>query len=230
MEELKRIQLENDLRYSQETALKAQMNPHFLFNVLNSIKGYIYENDKKNATFYLSSFSDLVRKILNHSSSSKIKLEEEIDILKLYIELEAMLIQDDFKYNLVIEEDLDVSHIKIPALLIQPYIENAVKHGLLHLSTKKKLSVDFSMEGSNLLVVIDDNGIGRKRANEINEKRSSQQSGAGFSTKANERRLEILNSIANIGVQIIDKVDEHSQPSGTQVILKIQVTKNNEKY
>jgi LytS/YehU family sensor histidine kinase len=163
------------------------------------------------------------------SEKEKIALSDEIVALQLYLELEEMRFQDDFEFILNVNVD-DVDSIFIPSMLIQPYIENAVKHGLLHLSTKKKLSVDFSMEGSNLLVVIDDNGIGRKRANEINEKRSSQQSGAGFSTKANERRLEILNTIANIGVQIIDKVDEHLQPSGTQVILKIQVTKNNEKY
>jgi LytS/YehU family sensor histidine kinase len=109
-------------------------------------------------------------------------------------------------------------------------LENAVKHGLLHLNTHKKLIVDFSIEDNNLIVVIDDNGIGRKRANEINQKRSGQNMGAGFSTKANEQRLEILNSIANIGVQIEDKMDEHKQPTGTRVTLTIQVTKKNEKY
>jgi len=224
-----KIKLESNLSKSLLSSIKSQMNPHFIFNALNTIQAYIYLNDKVKATNYLSKFSKLTRSILEMSEKEKIALSDEIVALQLYLELEEMRFQDDFEFKLNVNVD-DVDSIFIPSMLIQPYIENAVKHGLLHLSTKKKLSIDFSLEGSNLLVVIDDNGIGRKRANEINEKRSSQQSGAGFSTKANERRLEILNTIANIGVQIIDKLDEHSQPSGTQVILKIQVTKNNEKY
>ena len=225
MEELKRIQLENDLRYSQETALKAQMNPHFLFNVLNSIKGYIYENDKKNATFYLSSFSDLVRKILNHSSSSKIKLEEEIDILKLYIELEAMLIQDDFKYNLVIEEDLDVSHIKIPALLIQPYIENAFKHGLRHKTSKKELHIHFELQSNKkyLVISIKDNGIGRDASNRLNNQNNSRHQ--SFATDATSKRIALLNSNNKdiVSVKIIDNLTEDHLPLGTTVVLTISL-------
>lgn len=223
MEELKRIQLENDLRYSQETALKAQMNPHFIFNVLNSIKGYIYENDKKNATFYLSSFSDLVRKILNHSSSSEIKLEEEIDILKLYIELEAMLIQDDFKYNLTIEEDLDVSHIKIPALLIQPYIENAFKHGLRHKTGKKELHIHFALQSNKnyLVISITDNGIGRDASNRLNSQHNSTHQ--SFATDATSKRIALLNSNNKdvVNVKIIDNVTKDNLPLGTTVVLNI---------
>ena len=223
MEELKRIQLENDLRYSQETALKAQMNPHFIFNVLNSIKGYIYENDKKNATFYLSSFSDLVRKILNHSSSSEIKLEEEIDILKLYIELEAMLIQDDFKYNLTIEEDLDVSHIKIPALLIQPYIENAFKHGLRHKTGKKELHIHFALQSNKnyLVISITDNGIGRDASNRLNSQHNSTHQ--SFATDATSKRIALLNSNNKdvVNVKIIDNLTKDNLPLGTTVVLNI---------
>lgn len=223
IEELKRIQLENDLRYSQETALKAQMNPHFLFNVLNSIKGYIYENDKKNATFYLSSFSDLVRKILNHSSSSEIKLEEEIDILKLYIELEAMLIQDDFKYNLVIEEDLDVSHIKIPALLIQPYVENAFKHGLRHKTGKKELHIHFALQSNKkyLVISITDNGIGRDASAKLNSQHNTTH--RSFATDATSKRIALLNSHHKdvVNVKIIDNVTKDNLPLGTTVVLNI---------
>lgn len=223
--ELKRIQLENDLRFSQETALKAQMNPHFLFNVLNSIKGYIYENDKKNATFYLSSFSDLVRKILNHSSSSEIKLEEEIDILKLYIELEAMLIQDDFKYNLVIEEDLDVSHIKIPALLIQPYVENAFKHGLRHKTGKKELNIHFALQSNKnyLVISITDNGIGRDASSRLNAQHNTTH--RSFATDATSKRIALLNSHHKevVNVNIIDHIYKDNLPLGTTVVLTISL-------
>jgi len=201
------------------------MNPHFLFNVLNSIKGYIYENDKKNAAFYLSSFSDLVRKILTHSSSQEIELQEEIEILKLYIELEAMLIQDDFKYDIVIDENLDISHIKIPALLIQPYIENAFKHGLRHKSGKKTIDINFDIDTKNncLIVTIKDNGVGRIKSEMINKKlKNSHQS---FATNATAKRIELLNSNQKniISVQIIDNIANDGNPLGTSVVLTISL-------
>lgn len=222
-DELKRIQLENDLKLSQETALKARMNPHFIFNVLNSIKGYIYENDKKNATFYLSSFSDLVRKILNYSSSSEIKLQEEIEILKLYIELEAMLIQENFEYSISVDEHLDVNYIKIPALLIQPYIENSFKHGLRHKIGKKILTIDFKLSShkQNLIVSITDNGIGREASHQLNlNTKIKHQS---FATDATARRIELLNSNQKdiVSVQINDHLSNDNSSLGTSVILTI---------
>src|SRR5690606_16137114 len=120
------------LRLTQQSALKAQMNPHFIFNVLNSIKGYIYENDKKNAALYLSRFSELIRKILEQSSVSNIKLSEEIETLKLYIELEAMLLDNSFSCSISIAPNINPENLYIPAMLIQPLVENALKHGLRH--------------------------------------------------------------------------------------------------
>ena len=222
--ELKQLQLENDLRFSQETALKAQMNPHFLFNVLNSIKGYIYENDKKNATLYLSSFSDLVRKILDHSSSPDIKLQEEIEILTLYIELEAMLIQDDFKYSIIVDEDIAVSNIKIPALLIQPYVENAFKHGLRHKHGKKELHVHFKLNSdTNCLVVsISDNGIGRKASAQLNA--TTKNTHQSFATDATSKRIALLNSNKKdiVSVQISDNIVDNIA-LGTSVTLTISL-------
>ncbi|MBL7937541.1 MAG: hypothetical protein JNM51_17180 [Bacteroidia bacterium] len=171
----------------------------------------------------MSSFSDLVRKILNHSSSSEIKLEEEIDILKLYIELEAMLIQDDFKYNLTIEEDLDVSHIKIPALLIQPYIENAFKHGLRHKTGKKELHIHFALQSNKnyLVISITDNGIGRDASNRLNSQHNSTHQ--SFATDATSKRIALLNSNNKdvVNVKIIDNVTKDNLPLGTTVVLNI---------
>lgn len=222
--ELKQLQLENDLRFSQETALKAQMNPHFLFNVLNSIKGYIYENDKKNATLYLSSFSDLVRKILTHSSSPEIKLQEEIEILKLYIELEAMLIQDNFKYSINVDADIAIAQIKIPALLIQPYVENALKHGLKHKHGEKELHIHFKINADTncLVVTITDNGIGRIASAQLNStKKNEHQS---FATDATSKRIALLNSNKKdiVSVQIIDNI-ANNIATGTSVTMTISL-------
>jgi two-component sensor histidine kinase len=224
-----KIKLESNLSKSLLSSIKSQMNPHFIFNALNTIQAYIYLNDRTKATNYLSKFSKLTRSILEMSEKEKITLSDELVALELYLELEKMRFQDEFEFHLNVKVP-DIDSVFVPSMLIQPYLENAVKHGLLHSNSHKKLNVDFSIEGNNLKVVIDDNGIGRKRANEINQKRSGQNMGAGFSTKANEQRLEILNSIANIGVQIEDKMDEHQQPTGTRVTLTIQVTKKNERY
>jgi ligand-binding sensor domain-containing protein len=223
--ELERIQLENDLRFSQQTALKAQMNPHFLFNVLNSIKSYIYDNDRRNAVLYLSSFSDLVRKILEMSSLPAVKLAQEIEVLQLYIELEAMLLQTDFQHSISLPEDIDINEIEIPSLLIQPYIENAFKHGLRHKEGAKFLALNFSVdrERSILQIQIKDNGVGRLAAQRINnDHRPSHQQ---FATSANEKRIDLLNFKQEglVGIEIIDEIAENGQPSGTTVTLKIDI-------
>lgn len=223
--QLRQLQLENELRLTQQNALKAQMNPHFLFNVLNSIKGYIYENDKKNAARYLSDFSNLVRKVLDMSSLPSVSLEREIETLDLYIKLEAMLLQNEFSHHILIDENVDVSGIQIPSLVIQPYIENCFKHGLRHKTGSKELNLHFSYDDANemLIVEIDDNGIGRVASTEINkENRAEHQS---FATGALEKRLELLNhaKIGVVGVEIVDKFDGDGNASGTKVYIRIHV-------
>jgi len=223
--QLRQLQLENELRLTQQNALKAQMNPHFLFNVLNSIKGYIYENDKKNAARYLSDFSNLVRKVLDMSSLQSVSLEREIETLDLYIKLEAMLLQNEFSHHIVIDENVDVSGLQIPSLVIQPYVENCFKHGLRHKTGSKELNLHFSYDDDNemLIVEIDDNGIGRTASAEINkENRAEHQS---FATGALEKRLELLNhaKIGVVGVEIVDKFDGDGNASGTKVYIRIHV-------
>ncbi len=222
---LRQLQLENELRLTQQNALKAQMNPHFLFNVLNSIKGYIYENDKKNAAKYLSDFSNLVRKILEMSSLPVVALEKELETLKLYIDLEAMMLQMDFSYAIEIDENTDDAGIKIPALLIQPYVENAFKHGLSHKSGEKKLNISINYLESEelLLITITDNGIGRKAAEEINKQ--TQADHQSFASNAMERRLKLLNHGKKglVGVEIVDNFSLSGEPEGTTVKIRIHV-------
>lgn len=223
LEELKKIKLENELRLVQQSALKAQMNPHFIFNVLNSIKGYIYDNDKKNAVLYLSNFAELMRKILHNSSYDKIKLAEELEILKIYIDLEAMQFEGDFEYELKLSNDLDIDAVQIPGLLIQPYIENAFKHGLRHKKGQKKLSLDLSRTDNSLQIKITDNGIGLVASKQINE--TVNKSHQSFASNATERRIELLNNNAKdiVHVKILNNLDAEHNVAGTVVILTIQL-------
>lgn len=215
-----KIKLESNLSKSLLTSIKSQMNPHFIFNALNTIQAYIYLNDKKNAGSYLTKFSKLTRSILDMSEKEKISLKDEITALKLYLDLEQMRFQGDFEYE-IIAININKDSIFIPSMLIQPYIENAVKHGLLHSTEFKKLVVEFTLDDNYLVIEIDDNGVGRKRSEEINLKRFDQHE--SFSSKANEKRLELLNSISEIGVQFVDKYDSDNRSLGTKVILKIRI-------
>lgn len=218
---LRHLKLENELRLTQQNALKAQMNPHFLFNVLNSIKGFIYENDKKNAARYLSDFSNLVRKVLDMSSLPTVTIGEELETVKLYVSLESMLLEDNFDFELDVDEAIDLSAFKIPSLLIQPYIENAFKHGLRHKKGQKKLDLRVSQVDDVLKIEIEDNGVGRKVSAQINQKQSHNHT--SFATKANEKRLELLNFERKgfVGVEMEDLMDEKCECTGTKITIRI---------
>jgi len=189
----------NQLIISQLTALKAQMNPHFMYNTLSSIQDFIWKNDTKNSNYYLSRFSLLMRKILDASDSNKISLSEEIEILSLYLELEQLRFGDSFTYTLTMDNNVDSDHIYIPAMIIQPFVENAIKHGLLHKNGSKKLKIHFSLQKSTqskmeveaLHCRVEDNGVGRKKAGEIKTRQEAQH--RSFATKATQKRIELLN-------------------------------------
>jgi ligand-binding sensor domain-containing protein len=215
--------LKEKLALSQITALRSQMNPHFLFNVLNSVQGLIYANKKNDATEYLGKFSELMRKTLEISNKKVITLEKEIEILTLYIELEAARFEDGFDYNIYIAPQVDVHDFNIPSMIIQPFVENAIKHGLMHKKYEKKLtiSVDLPTAKPNYLAIkIDDNGIGRKHSAQINANRTKHQS---FATTAIETRIQLLNQTLPKPIEIIitDKVSKTDQAEGTLVELYI---------
>ncbi len=219
----RRFNLEKNLASSQLTALKAQMNPHFMYNALNSIQDLILMQDIKNANLYLNKFSSLMRSILNASDSEEIRFEEELSILKLYLDLEKLRFGDDFVYTFTVDDAIDPEFCYIASMIIQPYIENAVKHGLLHKKGLKQLSIDFVKEKGAIRCTITDNGVGRKRATEIKER--GQIAHRSFATRATERRLEILNAFSkdsSIGVEITDLyVADTTTALGTQVQLYI---------
>lgn len=225
-EKIAKIELENTLKLSQQAALKAQMNPHFIFNVLNSIKSYIYENDKKQAVQYLSKFADLIRCILNMSSQKSVKLSEEIRALELYIQLEAMQLEPPFEYNIVVDENIDADGISIPSLIIQPFVENTFKHAFPLKTGLKKLDISFRFDSLKqlLTICIDDNGIGRTAAAvAATQKNTNHRS---FATEANTKRLDLLNQSADeerVSLRFEDKTNAEGGALGTRVVLYLAV-------
>lgn len=171
-------------------SLRSQMNPHFIFNALNSINNFIAKNDELNANKYLGRFSKLMRIILNTSEEDFIPLEKEIEIIELYLQIENMRFEDKFRYEFNIDENVDVLSFNIPPMMIQPYIENAIWHGLRYLDANGLLIVDLKMENNFLKIHIQDNGIGRKKSMELKTK--NQMSNESKGIKNTKSRLNIL--------------------------------------
>ena len=223
----KRLALEKQYRHSELKALKAQMDPHFIFNALNSIQEYIVLNQKNLASDYLGKFADLMRKYLDHSDKGVISLQEEVTCLKMYLELEAIRFEEKLSYDILISSELSSEEVYIPTMLIQPYIENALKHGLLHKKHGGKLLVSFNKLANKpvLVCIIEDNGIGRKKAQELKKKRAIFHK--SFATKATESRLNLLNfgKEQQIGVVYEDLIDTNEQPNGTRVHITIPISK-----
>ena len=219
---LKKAKFENELATLKLENLKSQMNPHFIFNALNSIQEYIILNQKNLASSYLAKFADLIRAYLDHSSKGYISLREEIDCLNIYLELEKLRFENKFTYK--ITSIVSNEEVKIPTMLIQPYVENAIKHGLLHKKTDRVLEIDFKMlkEEQMLQCIVLDNGVGRERASQLRDKKHQS-----FATKATQNRLELLNfgKERKIGVTIDDLKNENNDPIGTQVTLLIPILK-----
>jgi hypothetical protein len=216
-----KVELEQNLGKSILTSIKSQMNPHFFYNALNTIQAYIFSNDKKNASFYLGKFSKLTRMILEMSEKESIPLEEEIRALNLYLDLEKMRFDDDFNYHIKIDDEIDLDMVKIPSMLIQPYVENAIKHGLLHKNGNKELQININLTNKVLEVSVSDNGVGRKYAESLKTYKSNNHQ--SFSTEANLKRLTILNKYSSKKVAVIikDKVADNLQPLGTTITLYI---------
>lgn len=225
---LRRVQernrVEQELRSSQLSALKVQMNPHFIFNALNSIQEFIWLNEKRLANQYLGKFADLMRLTLDMSNENVVSLAEEIKVLHLYLELEAVRFEN-LAYQIDVSETILTEEVYIPSMLIQPYLENAIKHGLLHRQGKREVSLQVCQneEKNTIICTIEDNGIGRAKSQEIQQARPKTHK--SFATSATKKRLELLNYGKKqvISVQFIDLLDEAGKPAGTKVILQIPI-------
>ena len=215
---------EQKIAETEMTALRAQMNPHFIFNCLNSIKLYTLENDSQTASEYLTIFSQLIRLVLENSRSEKVTLQKELETLRLYIQLEAMRFKDKVKYRINIAPEIDQQYIDIPPLLLQPYVENAIWHGLMHKKEGGNICINVSLPLEHCLQVeIIDDGIGRNLAAEFKSKSATRQK--SFGLKMTSERIDIINQVYNIkaDVQIIDLKDAMNNAIGTKVIIKIPV-------
>lgn len=196
-------------------ALRSVMNPHFFFNALSSIQYFIAQNDRKNAINYLSTFSQLVRGILEHSVSNTISMASEITQLRNYIVLEQLRFENKFDYQIDVEEGLDMEGTEIPSMLVQPYVENAIIHGLYNKKEKGLLTISISKEGNTLLFQVQDNGVGRKKAMEINRKNRMGHKSLG--TAITEERLNLINNKYRVSFEVLDIIDEKGQAGGTTV-------------
>ncbi|MFN8276038.1 MAG: histidine kinase [Chitinophagales bacterium] len=215
---IKQQQTELDRADSELKAIKAQMNPHFIFNALNSIQEMFFLGDKKMANEHLGKFSQLTRAILKASGKAHITLAEEIEMLKQYLDLEALRFEHNFHYQIDLP-DPSWEEIPLPPMLIQPYVENAIRHGLLHQVGEKQLQIHFQWQETlqQLEVTVSDNGIGRQAASRMNASRNALHE--SFSTDANARRLQLLNQGRPDKIAVAYR-DEHP---GTTVIIRIPV-------
>ena len=201
-------------------ALRAQMNPHFIFNSLNSINHFIIKNEKELASEYLTKFSRLIRQVLQNSKEKLVTLEEELNALNLYVELESLRFQNKFDYSVI--SNLKSTHFRLPPLLLQPFVENAIWHGLLHLKERKgKLKLELNQEDNELEIIISDNGIGRKRSKAIKSKNAIKKKSLGLKINSDRLKLAEILYNSNTSLKIEDLTDENGRPNGTRVILKI---------
>ncbi len=211
------LQLQNEIKEAEMQTLRSQMNPHFMFNSLNSINSYIVQNKSDEASGYLMTFSKLMRNILENSKHTTISLQKEITSLKHYLELEAARLNNKFIYSINIQKNIDVNYLQIAPLILQPFVENAIWHGLQNKLTKGHLSIEVTTENDELLLVkITDDGIGRKASALLNVNKTNHNS-VGIDITVN--RIKMLNSKNSVAV--IDLYGENEVATGTQVILKL---------
>jgi len=202
----------------QEKALRSQMNPHFVFNALNSIQFLIMKNDTTEAFHYLSKFSTLLRKVLDYSDKPRIDVREEVEMLELYLQLESLRFGNGLKYKIEPDENLMEEHV-IPPMMIQPFVENAIVHGLLHKEGERNLSIKFSREEKKIVCSITDNGIGREAALKIKSKKDQVYKSWGV--QLTEQRIAVQNNLMNkqSSYLVKDLLDEVGNPAGTCVTL-----------
>jgi len=203
--------------------LRQQMNPHFIFNTLNSIQYYMYQHDKLATNNYLTKFSNLMRKVLENSQHTSIPLSDELSALNLYLELESIRFKDKFEFEIKVDEEIDTMMYKVPAMLIQPYVENSIAHGLMPKSEKGSVKIDIKLEKDYLVCTIEDNGIGREAAQENRAKKEGNHNSLG--THIVSSRLDLVNALYGTSLKTIyaDLKNENGDPAGTRVEIHIPI-------
>lgn len=203
--------------------LRSQMNPHFIFNTLNSIQYYVFKNDRIASNNYMTKFAQLIRKTLENSEHPAIPINEELDALELYLELESLRFKEKFDWKINIDEEIDTYMYKIPTMLIQPYVENAIGHGLMNKDGKGYIHIGLKLDTDAILCSIEDNGIGRKKAMEIKKNKNDNHRSLG--TSITESRLRLVNSLygKNMRIEYTDMNDDAGQACGTRVEICIPI-------
>jgi tetratricopeptide (TPR) repeat protein len=203
-------------------ALRAQMNPHFIFNCLSAINHFILNSETDKASGYLTQFARLIRLVLVNSEKKTITLEEELVMLKLYLEMEKLRFKDAFEYHIRYDAEIQPSMIEVPSFILQPFCENAIWHGLLHKEGKGELIIDLSMKGDAMITTITDNGIGREKAAQIISRAPEKQGSFGLALTT--ERLALFNNQTKAAGSFLieDLTDENGEAKGTRVILSIK--------
>jgi anti-sigma regulatory factor (Ser/Thr protein kinase) len=205
-------------------ALRSQMNPHFIFNAINSIQHYVLTNEKELANKYLVKFSQLMRNILDLSKQELITLKEELETINLYLDIESLRFNNAFNFSLDVAANVNPNDIKLPPLLIQPFVENAIWHGLLLKEGRKELRISVFLKQQNLVIEIEDNGIGRAAAEKFRNKELKRRS---FGMDITNDRLNVLEKVFGIAISftVVDKMSDAGEPQGTKVIININLEK-----
>lgn len=222
----KELSIQIEFSKNELKALRAQINPHFIFNSLNSIQHFIIDNDNEEAMRYLNKFAKLFRMILNNSEKSTVTIREEINMLTIYLELESMRFQNKFEYIFIIDEKIDLDYEEMPAMLMQPYVENAILHGLTPKKEKGNLIIKIKLSEKFLICSIEDNGIGRKLSSEIKTSQKTFENHRSLGMKITQDRLALLNSANNseLSVNITDLFNDKGEAEGTKVDIYIPIT------
>jgi len=201
-------------------SLRTQMNPHFIFNALNSVNNYIAKSDERSANRFLSEFSVLMRSVLENSEEDFIPLAKELELLELYVKLEHSRFSDKFDYEIEVDKKIDVDAFQIPPMLLQPYIENAIWHGLRYKEGKGFLKIKVRQMTNDMLeICIEDNGIGRKKSAELKTTNQRKQKSKGMGNI--QKRIQILNDMYKNRVEV-SIVDLNEDKTGTKVSLKLK--------
>ena len=228
--EKQRLESEKKQAELEMQALRAQMNPHFIFNCLSSINRFILKNESKVASNYLTRFSRLMRMVLMNSQKPLITLESELEMLELYLEMERLRFKNYFDYGITYLNAVDSDNIFIPPLLLQPFCENAIWHGLMQKDGQGRLDIELSMHDNILNCIITDNGIGREKAEELKSKTAEKEKSMGL--KITTERLALLNREKGLQTfyEIEDLKDESGNATGTKVTLKISFKESVEEF
>ena len=222
-EEIKVSNLKEQLKSLEFKALRAQMNPHFLFNCLNSINRMILSKDNQHASQYLTKFSKLVRMMLENSEQPEVSLKDELEMLEAYIQLESLRFKNKIEHQIQVDPAIDQENCHMPSMVLQPFVENAIWHGLLPQEEVGKLTINIAEKEESLQCTITDNGVGREQSSKLQKEGGYKKKSMGIKITGDRLRLLNQDKIEEV-IQITDLKNRKNQPSGTQVNVLIPIS------